>query len=112
MRRSVTASLARPLGHFVSAVVLTFLVPAFAAAQTPVANQADLAAALTNPAVISIVFTDDITLTANLPQISRSITIDGGGFALSGNNQFRGLVVSGTTTNVTIQNLTIQNTLL
>jgi hypothetical protein len=50
--------------------------------------------------------------------VQRNITINGGGFSLSGNNQYRGLFVAAFVANtatpqgvsVTIQNLTIQNT--
>src|SRR5688500_18130581 len=39
----------------------------------------------------SIVFTANITLTADLPSIGQDVTIAGGGFTLSGADQFRGL---------------------
>ncbi len=104
----------RHLGCGVLALVL--LCPALAAAQTHVSTEAGLAAALQNPATTSIVFDNNITLaTGDLPVVNTNIVIDGSGFALSGNNQYRGLVVgfgagSGLPVNVTIQNLTIQNT--
>ncbi len=117
MPRSAISLLARPVAHFISALALTLIAPGVAAAQTQVANETDLRAALTNPAVTSIVFTDNITLTADLPSISKDLTIDGNGKFLSGNNQFRGLfVLAGEGGDVplfigvTIQNLTIQNT--
>ena len=98
------------------AAVLTLVAPAVAAAQTHVSSEAGLAAALQDPATTSIVFDNSITLSAgDLPVVNTNIVIDGNGFALSGNNQFRGLVVgfeagAGLPVNVTIQNLTIQNT--
>ncbi len=97
-------------------VALAILAPALAAAQTHVSTEAGLAAALQDPATTSIVFDNNITLAAgDLPVVNTNIVIDGNGFALSGNNQYRGLVVgfgagSGLPVNVTIQNLTIQNT--
>ena len=57
----------------------------------------------------SITLGANITLTANLPTVRNTITINGGNFTLSGNNQFRGLFVESGT--VTINNLTIANTL-
>ena len=87
-------------------------------AQTVVTTEAQLRAALTNTAVTQIVLGADITLTTgDLPSVSRSMTIDGGGHALSGNDQYRGLMVvqlqGGAATvavAVAIQNLTITNT--
>ncbi len=93
--------------------------PAAAGAQTvAVSDEASLRAALsTAVAGTTILFTGNITLTADLPSVSTGLTIDGGGFALSGNNQYRGFVVAGydatqtpTAITVTIQNITIQNT--
>ena len=84
-----------------------------------VASEAQLQAAI-NTAVSgnTIIFTNSITLTANLPGVGVSasgVVIDGGGFTLSGNNLYRGLAVGsldglGSPVSVTIQNLTIANT--
>src|SRR5829696_3870977 len=90
-----------------------------ASAQTIVTTEAQLRAALTNPAVTQIVLGADITLTTgDLPSVSRAMTIDGGGHALSGNDQYRGLMVAALgggaaplAVAVTIQNLAITNTL-
>jgi fibronectin-binding autotransporter adhesin len=102
------------------------MLPALAGAQT-VTDEASLRAALTNAAgaagPTTIVFANNITLSADLPVVTNNngfaVTIDGGGFSLSGNNQYRGLVVGFSVgglgppppVNATIQNLTIQNTL-
>ena len=50
-----------------------------------------------------ISLSDDITLTAALPQITTEITIEGNGFTISGNNRFRIFVVNGGT--LTVNNL-------
>src|SRR6185436_20039204 len=103
-------------------LAIVLAIPAFTSAQTTfnVTSEAGLRSALTNAQNgDTIVFGSAITLTTgDLPSVQRSITIEGGGFSLSGNNQYRGLFVAafatGTATpqgvNVTIQNLTIQNT--
>lgn len=105
---------------FLAAIVLA--VPVCASAQTTfnVTTEGDLRTALTSAQNgDTIVFGSTITLTTgDLPIVQRSITIDGGGFSLSGSDQYRGLFVAafavGTATpqgvSVTIQNLTIQNT--
>lgn len=54
-----------------------------------------------------ITFTANITLSANLPQVQSNVTINGGNFTLSGNNQYRGLYVASGT--VAINNLNIVN---
>jgi autotransporter-associated beta strand protein len=103
-------------------VAIVAALPSAAAAQTAfhVSTEAGLRTALAAAQNgDAIVFDGAITLaTGDLPTVQRSITIDGGGFSLSGNNQYRGLFVAafapGTATaqgvSVTIQNLTIQNT--
>ena len=86
-----------------------------------VANTADLVAAL-NPSTgaqdsDTVTFTQDITLTQDLPAVQRNVTIVGQDHALSGNNLFRGFFVgkwtAGTSTqvavSVSIQDLTITN---
>lgn len=50
-----------------------------------------------------ISLSDDITLRAELPQITTEITIEGNGFTISGNNRFRIFVVNGGT--LTVNNL-------
>ena len=55
----------------------------------------------------TISLSGDITLTAALPQITSEIVIEGGNFAISGNNQFRILVVRGG--RLTLTKLTITN---
>ncbi|HVU22856.1 MAG TPA: YDG domain-containing protein [Opitutus sp.] len=64
----------------------------------------------------TIVFTDDITLAADLPAVQAGITIDGDGHTLDGASAYRGFFVAnfngGSTfaaVSVAIQNLTIQN---
>jgi fibronectin-binding autotransporter adhesin len=94
------------------------LVPAFAAAQTVthVSDDAGLRAALASAVDgDTIVLDSAITLASELPNVGASVTIDGAGHSLSGNNQFRGLFVGALTddtplsVNVAIQNLTITN---
>src|SRR5262245_24251536 len=64
----------------------------------------------------TIAFGNTITLSADLPSVTHNVMIDGNGFALNGANQYRGLIVgaigsgSDSTLDVTIRNLTIQNT--
>jgi fibronectin-binding autotransporter adhesin len=96
---------------------LLLVTPAIGAAQTVthVADAASLAAAVSSAANgDTIVLDSSITLTGELPNVAASITIDGGGHTLSGNNQFRGLFIGVPTftppaLSVTIQNLTIAN---
>lgn len=82
-----------------------------------VSNEAELASAILNASDgETITFTADIALTADLPAIQASVTIDGGGFTLYGTDpntvdapSFRGLFVySSGDEGVTIQNLTIE----
>ncbi|TPM87911.1 autotransporter-associated beta strand repeat-containing protein, partial [Mesorhizobium sp. B2-1-5] len=55
----------------------------------------------------TITFTANVTLSANLPTVQKDVTIDGGNFTLSGNNQYRGLFVQSGT--VVVNDLTIAN---
>jgi fibronectin-binding autotransporter adhesin len=99
-------------------VAAACLIPTSAAAQTThlVTTEAQLRTAITSAAAgDSIVLGASITLTTgDLPSISTSVTIDGAGHALSGNNQFRGLLVtafgSADPPDVSIRNLAITNT--
>jgi autotransporter-associated beta strand protein len=83
-----------------------------------VADEASLRTALNSVAPgDTIVFAGNITLSADLPTVHASVTIDGAGFSLSGNNLYRGFVVGyqpgGATAPgvvATIQNITIANT--
>jgi autotransporter-associated beta strand protein len=78
------------------------------AANFNVANDAQLRSAIASAANgDTITFTANITLSSNLPQVQRHLVIDGGNFTLSGNNQYRGLVVQ--SGSVIISNLTIAN---
>src|SRR5262245_58857863 len=57
-------------------------------------NHAELRNALQDvQAGDSIRFANDITLLGDLPNVRTAITIDGGGFALSGDHTYRGLFV-------------------
>jgi len=58
----------------------------------------------------TITFAQTITLSANLPNVTKNVTINGGGFVLNGATQYRGFVVTGG--NVAINNLQIANTLV
>jgi autotransporter-associated beta strand protein len=97
------------------------LLPCVAAAQTiNVTDETALRSAiLTAPPGATIVLGANITLTSDLPSIANSLTLDGGGFTLSGANQFRGLMIAGwnllapstpSPITVNVQNLTIANT--
>lgn len=55
----------------------------------------------------TISLASDITLDAALPQITTGITIEGGGYTISGNNRLRIFVVNGG--NLTIHELTLTN---
>jgi autotransporter-associated beta strand protein len=101
-------------------LLLVCFVPSIASGQTthPASTEAELRTAIT--AAVggdSIVLTANITLTGDLPPVGASVVINGQGNTLSGNNQFRGLTVAGyfnfspNPIDVTIQNLTIANTL-
>ena len=105
------------MGNLAALVVLALLAAMPAQAQTfTVSDDAELRSALS---VITsggtILFSSNITLTADLPAVQADITIDGGGYTLTGNNQFRGLFIgafSGSTqvpVTVVIQNLAIIN---
>ncbi|MCB1489444.1 MAG: hypothetical protein KDJ88_18550, partial [Bauldia sp.] len=82
---------------------------------TIVTNETELRTAILNGEDIQ--FANDITLTADLPAIQSSITIDGAGFTLNGDNTYRGLFIgawqTGTDTqiavSVTIHDLEIEN---
>jgi autotransporter-associated beta strand protein len=100
------------------AVLLAFAGPATAQTTFVVADEGELISALdAAQGGDTIQFTANITLTAELPGIWTDLTIDGGGFTLSGANAYRGLVIGevsdfpeGQTVSVTIQNMTIANT--
>ena len=90
--------------------------PLFAQPATHVvATETDLRQALATAAPEdTIVFAADITLTGDLPIIDSDLTIQGGGFTLSGDNQYRGLMIiqgpEPALVTVTIANLTIADT--
>lgn len=90
-------------------------VPAFAQTTTTVTTEAQLQSAIAGAtAGDTIVLGADITLTADLPAIAADLRFDGAGHTISGNNQFRGLVVGNLSAgpvpvNVTIQNVSIVN---
>jgi autotransporter-associated beta strand protein len=111
--------LPRLFGRTSVPLCLCALLPAAAGAQTTVANEAELRQALSlASAGDTIRFANNITLTSDLPSVAVDLTIDGATFTLSGANQFRGLTVAAFSAvgagllpvNVTIQNLTIANT--
>jgi fibronectin-binding autotransporter adhesin len=111
--------------HFIASLCFVVLIPASAAAQggcpagtCSVATAAQLQTALSTTAVSgdTILFTANITLSGNLSGVTTNLTIDGGGFTLSGNNQYRGFAVgsldgNGTSISVNVQNISIVNTL-
>ncbi|MCA1563464.1 MAG: hypothetical protein LC804_25500 [Acidobacteria bacterium] len=118
MRPTLSISRRRRMPCVLAFVLLT---PAVAVAQTViVSTEAALRAAITTATPGSvIVLGANVTLTADLPSIETNLTFDGAGHTLSGNDQFRGLVVADfgdsafsifDPVSVTIQNLTIANT--
>jgi autotransporter-associated beta strand protein len=89
------------------------------AANFDVANEGQLRSAITSAASgDTITFTANITLSADLPAVQKNVTINGNGNTLSGNNQFRGLLVgawnpstgAAVAVSVAIQDLTITDT--
>jgi fibronectin-binding autotransporter adhesin len=117
--------LARSSGVFWVLILLLSAFPGVAGAQTtwPAASYDDLRRLLAPvPPEVgaspgdTITFTQNITLTGELPSVPLDLTIDGGGFTLSGGNQYRGFVLGdaaasqGVSPTVVIQNLTIANT--
>ena len=84
-----------------------FASPAFAG-NINVANSAQLISALNTAAAgDTITFTQNITLASAMPQLTKDVTINGGGFQLNGANTYQGFaVLSGT---VAINNLKITN---
>ena len=95
---------------------LGFPTAAMAQATRPVSTESDLRAALAEGQPgDTIVLQSDITLTSDLPEIRRTLTLDGGGFTLSGAGEYRGLVTQTLdyfdTVAVTLRNLTIADTL-
>lgn len=101
----------------VSAAVCVALTPTPVEAAPCVATDTSSLTGCINNATsgATIILGNTITLTADLPAVQKSITIEGNGFTLNGNNQFRGLFIgafSGSTqvpVTVAIQDLTIQN---
>lgn len=86
--------------------------PCATAATINVANESQLRNALNNANNgDTIVLTANVTLTSDLPRIDRNVnfTIDGGNFAVSGADRYRGLVIVRGT--VVINDLTIANAL-
>ena len=83
--------------RFCLGFLLLLATPALCAAQgvvTHVSDDSTLRAALASAASgDTIIFDAGITLAAELPNVAVSITIDGNGHSLSGNNQFRGLFI-------------------
>ena len=64
------------------------------AANFNVANEGQLQNAINSAANgDTITFTANITLSSNLPMVTKNVTVNGGNFSLSGNNQYRGLYV-------------------
>ena len=98
--------------------ILLGLIPISASAQTTttVTSAAQLQTAITSAAPgDTIVLGADITLTADLPAIAADLRFDGAGHTISGDNQFRGLVVGNLSAgpvpvSVSIENVSIVNT--
>ncbi|MBR2813669.1 MAG: autotransporter domain-containing protein [Reyranella sp.] len=81
------------LSVLMGTAALSMALPA-AAANFNVANESQLNNAISNAGNgDTITFTANITLSANLPAVTKNVTVNGGNFSLSGNNQYRGLYV-------------------
>jgi autotransporter-associated beta strand protein len=77
------------------------------AANFDVANSSQLQNAISNAANgDTITFTANITLSSNLPTVTKNVTFNGGNFTLSGNNQHRGLFVQSGTVAINDLNIT------
>ena len=82
---------------------------------TTVTTEAQLRAAISTATPgDTIILGTDITLSADLPSIATALTINGGGHAISGNNQFRGLTIANASSaaapfSVNVQDLSITN---
>ncbi|MDX8430510.1 MAG: autotransporter-associated beta strand repeat-containing protein [Candidatus Algichlamydia australiensis] len=78
-----------------------------------VTDTASLIAAINTANAVpeTILFSNNITLTAPLPAITNTYTIDGGGNILDGGSSFRGFLALGGGVSPTVTNITIQNTL-
>jgi autotransporter-associated beta strand protein len=77
------------------------------AANFDVANAAQLSSAIGRAANgDTITFTANITLSSNLPTVTKNVTFNGGNFTLSGNNQHRGLFVQSGTVAINDLNIT------
>ncbi len=104
--------------HALAGLLACLWAPASASAQTThvITTETALRAAITTAAPgDTIALQSNVTLTSDLPIVTTGVTIDGGGFTLSGADAHRGLVIVQTTESpdaldVTIQNLTIANT--
>ena len=105
------------LGVFAS-LLLALASPAAAQTTWAVASQPELLAALSGASSgDTIRLTANITLTADLPAVQTDLTIDGSGHTLSGNGQYRGLIIGDLSVvaaplpvSVSILNLTLANT--
>ena len=108
LRGLKTATSHRALIALLGGGMATFAIPAFAA-NIDVGSSSALVNAIDSAvAGDTITFTQSFTLQANLPQINKNLTINGAGFTLDGNSQYRAFgVTSGA---VAINNLTITNT--
>lgn len=95
------------LALLIGAGAAVFALPAIAA-NRDVANSSQLIDALNTAAPgDTITFTQNITLAAAMPVLTKNLTINGGGFELNGANTYQGFaVLSGT---VAINNLKINN---
>jgi hypothetical protein len=79
----------------VLAMAASSLAPPALAANYNVSNASQLQNAINSAAAgDTIIFTSNITLSSNLPHVTKSITIAGGYFTLSGANLYRGFVWS------------------
>jgi autotransporter-associated beta strand protein len=77
------------------------------AANFDVANASQLSGAIGSAANgDTITFTANITLSSNLPTVTKNVTFNGGNFTLSGNNQHRGLLIQSGTVAINDLNIT------
>ncbi|QIB33127.1 autotransporter domain-containing protein [Ancylobacter pratisalsi] len=107
---ALSARFARGLTALVLATSLLWPIAAAQAAIIYVSNDGELRNAISNANNNdTITFTSNITLSSNLPAVTKSLTFAGGNFTLSGANKYQGLDVQAGT--VVVRSITISNAL-
>lgn len=107
---ALSAGFARGLPALVFATSLLWQIGAAQAATIYVSNDGELRNAINNANKNDIItFTSNITLSSNLPAVTKNLTFAGGNFTLSGANKYQGLDVQAGT--VVVRSITISNAL-